>query len=160
MWLVLKLTGWQRFLPQFGYVAAPLGVVPCVRGQRAEGGYHVNQGAALHDGDAAVDLGAERLALRGCGWEYVVSNEVGDPCHPQVLSRYRRDAVKGGCGRSSCTPPGIQRRRRCTWPACGCGYRGVDRAQDASLTMRLYAHSQDDALKAAGDTFNRVVTSS
>jgi integrase len=32
--------------------------------------------------------------------------------------------------------------------------------KDASLTMRLYAHSQDDALKAAGDTFNRVVTSS
>jgi hypothetical protein len=24
--------------------------------------------------------------------------------------------------------------------------------------MRLYTHSQDDALKAAGDTFNRVVT--
>jgi integrase len=28
--------------------------------------------------------------------------------------------------------------------------------RDASLTMRLYAHSQDDALQAAGDTFNRV----
>jgi hypothetical protein len=28
--------------------------------------------------------------------------------------------------------------------------------RDASLTMRLYAHSQDDALKAAGDTVNRV----
>jgi integrase len=32
--------------------------------------------------------------------------------------------------------------------------------KDASLTMRLYAHSQDDALKVAGDTFNRVVTTS
>ncbi len=32
--------------------------------------------------------------------------------------------------------------------------------QDASLTMRLYAHSQDDALKAAGATLDRVVTSS
>jgi hypothetical protein len=32
--------------------------------------------------------------------------------------------------------------------------------KDASLTMKLYAHSQDDALKAAGDTFNRVVTPS
>ena len=31
--------------------------------------------------------------------------------------------------------------------------------KDASLTMRLYAHSQDDALKAAGATSNRVVTS-
>jgi hypothetical protein len=32
--------------------------------------------------------------------------------------------------------------------------------KDDSLTMRFYAHSQEDALKAAGDTFNRVVTSS
>jgi len=31
--------------------------------------------------------------------------------------------------------------------------------KDASLTMKLYAHSQDDALRAAGDTLNRVVTS-
>jgi integrase len=31
--------------------------------------------------------------------------------------------------------------------------------KDASLTMRLYAHSQDDALKAAGATLDRVVTS-
>jgi integrase len=30
--------------------------------------------------------------------------------------------------------------------------------EDASLTMKLYAHSQDDALKAAGATLNRVVT--
>jgi integrase len=29
----------------------------------------------------------------------------------------------------------------------------------ASLTMKLYAHSQDDALKVAGETLNRVVTS-
>jgi integrase len=28
---------------------------------------------------------------------------------------------------------------------------------DASLTMKLYAHSQDDALKAAGATLDRVV---
>jgi integrase len=31
--------------------------------------------------------------------------------------------------------------------------------KDASLTMRLYAHSQNDALKAAGTTLDRVVTS-
>ena len=30
--------------------------------------------------------------------------------------------------------------------------------KDASLTMRLYAHSQDEALKAAGESLNRVVT--
>lgn len=27
--------------------------------------------------------------------------------------------------------------------------------KDATLTMRLYAHSQDSALKAAADTFNQ-----
>jgi integrase len=32
--------------------------------------------------------------------------------------------------------------------------------RDASLTLRLYAHSQDEALKAAGVTLDRVVTSS
>jgi integrase len=31
--------------------------------------------------------------------------------------------------------------------------------KDANLTMRLYAHRQDDALKAAGATLDRVVTS-
>jgi integrase len=30
--------------------------------------------------------------------------------------------------------------------------------KDASLTMRLYAHSQNEALKAAGNSLNRVVT--
>jgi len=29
---------------------------------------------------------------------------------------------------------------------------------DASLTMRLYAHSQDEAMKTAGAALNRVVT--
>ena len=32
------------------------------------------------------------------------------------------------------------------------------RHKDASLTMRLYAHSQNDALKAAGESLNQVVT--
>lgn len=31
---------------------------------------------------------------------------------------------------------------------------------DAAITARLYVHSQDDALKAAGKTLGRVVTSS
>jgi integrase len=30
--------------------------------------------------------------------------------------------------------------------------------KDASLTIRLYAHSQNDALKSAGESLNRVVT--
>lgn len=29
--------------------------------------------------------------------------------------------------------------------------------KDASLTMKLYAHSQDDALRAAGLVLNRVI---
>jgi hypothetical protein len=31
--------------------------------------------------------------------------------------------------------------------------------KDASLTMRLYAHSQNDALELAGESLNRFVTS-
>ena len=34
------------------------------------------------------------------------------------------------------------------------------RHKDASLTMRLYAHSQDEALKSAGATLGRVVSPS
>jgi integrase len=41
-----------------------------------------------------VRQAAERLAL-GCGaFDYVVSNEAGEPYSPAVLSRYWRDAVK------------------------------------------------------------------
>ena len=51
---------------------------------------------------------AERLAL-GAAYRssaYVVSNEIGDPYSPAVLSRYWRDALKAsGCVTSSCTPP-------------------------------------------------------
>jgi hypothetical protein len=38
----------------------------------------------------------ERLALGADSgpWEYVVSNEAGRPYHPQVLSRYWREAVE------------------------------------------------------------------
>jgi integrase len=32
--------------------------------------------------------------------------------------------------------------------------------KDANLTLQLYAHSQSDALKAAGATLNRVVETS
>ena len=32
--------------------------------------------------------------------------------------------------------------------------------KDAGLTMKLYTHSQDDALKAAGATLDRVVSPS
>lgn len=107
---------------------------------------------------------AERLAAGSCyrAGEYVVSNEVGDPYHPQVLSRYWQDAVKAAGLRPI--------KLHAAWHTAAT-LMHLDGApvaviaawigrKDASLTMRLYAHSQDDALKAAGDTFNRVVTSS
>jgi integrase len=90
--------------------------------------------------------------------EYVVSNEVGDPYHPQVLSRYWQDAVKSAGLRH------IKLHAARHTAATAMHLAGVPIAvvaawighKDASLTMRLYAHSQDDALRAAGDTFNRV----
>jgi integrase len=107
---------------------------------------------------------AERLAAGSSyrSGEYVVSNEVGDPYHPQVLSRYWHDAVKS----AGLRPIKLHAARHTA--ATAMHLAGVPVAviaawighKDASLTMRLYAHSQDDALKAAGGVFNRVVTSS
>ncbi|POX98886.1 site-specific integrase [Mycobacterium kansasii] len=106
---------------------------------------------------------AERLALGrdGGAWSYVVSNEIGEPYSPAVLSRYWRDTVKAAgvrhiklhAARHTCATlmhlSGVPVAVIAAW----IGHK------DASLTMKLYAHSQDDALKAAGDTLNRVVTS-
>lgn len=113
---------------------------------------------------AKVRQAAERLALGSAyqSGEYVVSNEIGGPYHPQVLSRYWRDAVKAAGLRH------IKLHAARHTAATAMHLSGVPVAviaawighKDASLTMRLYAHSQDEALKAAGDTFNRVVTSS
>jgi integrase len=104
---------------------------------------------------------AEQLALGADGgsWEYVVSNEVGQPYHPIVVSQYWRDAVTA----AGLRPIKLHAARHTA--ATHMHLAGVPVAviaawighKDASLTMRLYAHSQDDALKAAGDTFNRVV---
>jgi integrase len=113
---------------------------------------------------AKAKQAAERL-VAGSSYragEYVVINEIGDPYHPQVLSRYWRDAVKA----AGLRPIKLHAARHTA--ATAMHLAGVPVAviaawighKDASLTMRLYAHSQDDALKAAGDTFNRVVTSS
>lgn len=93
---------------------------------------------------------------------YVVSNEFGEPYNPAVLSRYWRDAVKAAGMRH------IKLHAARHTAATLMHLDGVPVAviaawighKDASLTMRLYAHSQDDALRAAGDTFNRVVTTS
>jgi integrase len=103
---------------------------------------------------------AERLALGAGAIEYVVSNEAGEPCSPAVLSRYCRDAVKAAgvrhiklhAARHTCATlmhlQGVPVAVIAAW----IGHK------DASLTMRLYAHSQNDALKAAGESLNRVVT--
>lgn len=105
---------------------------------------------------------AERLALGGASgpWDYVVCNEIGQPYAPAVLSRYRRDTVQAAgvrhiklhAARHTCATlmhlDGVAAAVIAAW----IGHK------DASLTMKLYAHSQDDALKAAGATLNRVVT--
>jgi len=106
---------------------------------------------------------ADRLAVAATSgsWAYVVSNEIGEPYAPGVLSRYWRDAVKAA---------GIRHiKRHAARHTCATlmHLQGVPVAviaawighKDASLTMKVYAHSQDDALRAAGDTLNRVVTS-
>src|SRR5438874_751339 len=105
---------------------------------------------------------AERLALGAGAFEYVVSNEAGEPYSPAVLSRYWRDAVKAAgvrhiklhAARHTCATlmhlQGVPVAVIAAW----IGHK------DASLTMRLYAHSQTEALKAAGASLDRVVTTS
>jgi integrase len=103
----------------------------------------------------------ERLALGSDSgpWEYVVANEAGQPYHPQVLSRYRAEAVEASgvrhiklhAARHTCATlmhlSGVPLAVIAAW----IGHK------DASLTMKLYAHSQDEALKAAGASLDRVV---
>lgn len=90
----------------------------------------------------------------------MASNEIGDPYHPQTLSRYWAKAMKAAGvrhiklhgGRHTCATlmhfEGVA-------PAVVANWIGHD---DPNLTIKLYTHSQPDALKAAGETLNRVVT--
>ncbi|WP_246227793.1 site-specific integrase [Mycolicibacterium helvum] len=112
---------------------------------------------------AKAQQATARLAMGrdGGAWNYVVSNEIGEPYSPAVLSRYWRDAVKAAgvrhiklhAARHTCATlmhlSGVPVAVIAAW----IGHK------DASLTMKLYAHSQDDALRAASDSLNRVVTS-
>lgn len=104
----------------------------------------------------------ERLAF-GEGYrpgEYVACDETGRPYHPNLLSfRWGRmlDALE-------------IKRVRLHDPRHSCAtlmhLRGVPIAviaawlghASAAFTMAVYAHSQDDALKAAAASFGRVVT--
>jgi integrase len=107
---------------------------------------------------------AERLAP-GAGYgpgEYVVSNPHGEPYSPGVLNRYWVKMLKAAGvrhiklhgGRHSCATlmhlQGVPVAVIAAW----IGYK------DASVTMRLYTHSQNEALRAAGATLNRVVSPS
>lgn len=107
---------------------------------------------------------AERLAL-GAAYRsgaYVVSNEIGDPYSPAVLSRYWREAVEAAglrhiklhAARHTCATlmhlHGVPVAVIAAW----IGHR------DASLTMRIYTHGgQLAALQAAGASLDRVVSS-
>ena len=102
----------------------------------------------------------ERLALGGGEWKYVVCNEAGDHFHPQVLSRYWASAVKKEGLRH------IKLHGGRHTAATHMHLMGVPMAviaawighKDSTLTQRLYAHSQDEALRSAGAVFDRVVT--
>ncbi len=111
---------------------------------------------------ARVRQAAERLAVGpayGSGL-YVVSNELGEPYAPPVLSGRWQAAVKAAGVRH------IKLHGARHTAATLMHLQGVPIAvvaawighKDASLTMRVYAHSQNDALKAAATSFDRVVT--
>jgi integrase len=94
-------------------------------------------------------------------WQGGLAAPAGEPYAPGVLSRYWRETLQAA---------GIRHiklhaaRHTC---ATLMHHQGVPAAviaawighKDVSLTTKLYAHSHDDALKAAGATSNRVVTS-
>ncbi|WP_285031982.1 site-specific integrase [Mycolicibacterium sp. lyk4-40-TYG-92] len=102
---------------------------------------------------------AERLAIGehyGAG-DYVVCNEAGEPYNPAVLSRYWAEAVKAAGVRH------IKLHGARHTAATLMHLDGVPVAviaawighSDPTLTLRVYAHSQADALKSAGDVLDR-----
>ncbi len=89
----------------------------------------------------------------------MVSNEIGDPYSPAVLSRYWRDALKRtgmrhlklhGARHTAATLMHLDGAPTAVIAA----YIGHN---DPALTMRLYAHSQDDALRAAANSLQHWV---
>lgn len=104
----------------------------------------------------------ERLAF-GAGYgfgENVASDETGQPYHPDTLtSRWGRmlgelgiERVRLHDARHSCATLMHLRQVPIAVIAAWLGHAS------AAFTMSVYAHSQDDALKAAASSFGRVVT--
>ncbi|MDT5401315.1 MAG: integrase [Mycobacterium sp.] len=104
----------------------------------------------------------ERLAFgRGYGsGEYVASDEAGQPYHPNLLT-FRWGRMLDGLGiervrlhdaRHSCATLMHLRHVPIAVIAAWLGHAS------AAFTLSVYAHSQDDALKAAASSFGRVVT--
>ena len=104
----------------------------------------------------------ERLAF-GEGYgsgEYVASDETGQPYHPNLLTfRWGRTLdelkikrVRLHDARHSCATLMHLRQVPIAVIAAWLGHAS------AAFTMSVYAHSQDDALKAAASSFGRVVT--
>jgi integrase len=111
---------------------------------------------------ASVRYAAERLALGEAHADsgYVAVNEAGEPYTPDTLTRMWRKLTTAAGVR----PIRLHDARH----SCGTALhlRGVPLAviakwlghADAATTARIYAHSQDDELRAAGATLGQVVT--
>jgi integrase len=94
------------------------------------------------------------------GGEYVCSDEMGNPLHPDAItSRWQKLLSDMGIGyvrlhdaRHSCATLMHLRGTPIAVIAAWLGHAS------AAFTMATYAHSQDEALKAAASSFGRVVT--
>ncbi|KEF98360.1 hypothetical protein K883_01363 [Mycobacterium sp. TKK-01-0059] len=87
---------------------------------------------------------------------YVISNEVGDPYSPAVLSRYWRDTL-ARVGMRHLKLHGARHTAATLMHLDGVPVAVIAAwigHKDASLTMKLYAHSQDDALKLAATSID------
>jgi integrase len=113
---------------------------------------------------ASARYAQERLALGAAHTDsgYVAVNEAGQPYTPDTLTRMWHKLTKTAGVR----PIRLHDARH----SCGTALhlRGVPLAviakwlghADASITARIYAHSQDEALRDAGKSLGGVVTSS
>ena len=113
---------------------------------------------------ASARYAEERLSLGEAHAEsgYVAVNEAGEPYSPDSLTRMWHKLATA----ASVRPIRLHDARH----SCGTALhlRGVPLAviakwlghADAATTVRIYAHSQDDALRAAGQSLGAVVTSS